>query len=82
MKTRPSALDISDPTCGPLLYEFVDETPDQVNCGNSVYVKKFLWRILKTEKENIFFAAEKINRKIFRKGKYIFAEEKKNENVQ
>ena len=49
-----------------------------------------LQRRRKTEKEEeengwkktIFFAAEKERRKVFGEGKYIFAEEKKNENVK
>ena len=31
MKTRPSALCILELTCGPLIYDFVDETLEQVN---------------------------------------------------
>ena len=45
VKTRPSALGMSDPICGPLIHNFVDETyEDKVDYENSVYS-----RILKTE---------------------------------
>ena len=39
--TRPSALGMWDPICGPLIHNFVDERLHQVNYENSVYFKDF-----------------------------------------
>ena len=41
-QTRPSALGMSDPICGPLIHNFVGETyGDKVDYENSVYFKNF-----------------------------------------
>ena len=37
--TRPSALVMFDPICGPLIHYFVDENKNQVNNENSVNSK-------------------------------------------
>ena len=46
---------MSDPICGPLIHNFLDETLDQVNYENSVYFKNFETGVgIYLEKENIF----------------------------
>ena len=64
LKTRPSALGMSDPICGPLIHNFVDEIyEDKVDNENSVYFKNFENGVGKyLEKENIYVSVEEMEK--------------------
>ena len=73
--TRPSAIGMPDPTCGPLIHNFVDETyEDKVDYENSIHFKNFETRVGKyLEKENMFSRRRgRKRRKIIGEGNYIF----------
>ena len=59
---------MSEPICGPLIHNFLDEKQDQIKKEKEKNM--FLWKRIKTENEKIFYAVEKKNRE-GKGGKYL-----------